>query len=248
MQGKTQTHVPELHAGDLGAVAKLKDTHTGDTLGDRNAGFTVPPMTFPEPVLAYAIEPKSRGDEDKIGPAMQRLREEDPSIGYDRDPQTHELLLSGQGQLHIEVTVAKLRRRFGVEVNLKPPRIPVPRDDHGEGRGARPTQEADGRARPVRRLQDHDGAAAARRRLRVRRRHLRRRHPAAVRAGRRERHPGHAAARLPGGLSRGRLPRDGDRRLVPRRRLERNGVQARRPARVPRRHVARQADASSSRS
>jgi len=124
LQGKTQTHVPEVHAGDLAAVAKLRDTHTNDTLGDKTAGFVVPPMTFPEPVLAYAIEPKSRGDEDKIGPAMQRLREEDPSISYDRDPQTHELLLSGQGQLHIEVTVAKLRRRFGVEVNLKPPRIP----------------------------------------------------------------------------------------------------------------------------
>jgi elongation factor G len=124
MQGKTQTHVPELHAGDLGAVAKLKDTRTGDTLGEKAAAFVIAPMKFPEPVLAYAIEPKSRGDEDKIGTAMQRLHEEDPSIGYGRDPQTHELLLSGQGQLHIEVTVAKLRRRFGVEVNLKPPRIP----------------------------------------------------------------------------------------------------------------------------
>jgi len=124
VQGKTQTHVPELRAGDLGAVAKLKDTHTNDTLGERAAGFTVSAMTFPEPVLAYAIEPKSRGDEDKIGTAMQRLREEDPAIRYDRDPRTHELLLSGQGQLHIEVTVAKLRRRFGVDVNLKPPRIP----------------------------------------------------------------------------------------------------------------------------
>jgi elongation factor G len=123
LQGKTQTHVPELRAGDLGAVAKLKDTHTSDTLGDRNGGFVVPPIRFPEPVLAYAIEPKTRGDEDKIGTAMQRLKEEDPSIGYGRDEQTHELLLSGQGQLHIEVTVAKLRRRFGVEVNLKPPRI-----------------------------------------------------------------------------------------------------------------------------
>jgi elongation factor G len=124
LQGKTQTHVPELRAGDIGAVAKLKDTRTNDTLGDRSAGFTVVPMKFPEPVLAYAIEPKSRGDEDKIGQAMQRLREEDPTISYDRDPQTHELLLAGQGQMHIEVTVAKLRRRFGVEVNLKPPRIP----------------------------------------------------------------------------------------------------------------------------
>jgi elongation factor G len=124
LQGKTQTHVPELHAGDLGAVAKLKDTHTGDTLGDRAPGFIVPPLSFPEPVLAYAIEPKSRTDEDKIGPAMQRLKEEDPAIGYTRDPQTHELLLQGQGQLHIEVTVAKLKRRFGVEVHLKPQRIP----------------------------------------------------------------------------------------------------------------------------
>jgi elongation factor G len=124
LQGKTQTHVPDIHAGDIGAVAKLRDTHSGETLGDKNAGFTVPPLTFPEPVLAYAIEPKSRSDEDKIGPAMQRLREEDPAIAYDRDPQTHELLLRGQGQLHIEVTVAKLKRRFGVDVNLKPQRIP----------------------------------------------------------------------------------------------------------------------------
>jgi elongation factor G len=124
LQGKAQTHVPELRAGDLGAVAKLKDTHTNDILGDKNVKLKFPEITFPEPVLAYAIEPKSRADEDKIGPAMQRLREEDPSISYARDPQTHELLLSGQGQLHIEVTVAKLKRRFGVEVNLKPPRIP----------------------------------------------------------------------------------------------------------------------------
>ena len=124
LQGKTQTHVPELKAGDLGAVAKLKDTHTNDLLGDKSVKFRVVDIKFPEPVLAYAIEPKSRGDEDKISSAMQRLREEDPSISYARDPQTHELLLSGQGQLHIEVTVAKLKRRFGVEVNLKPPRIP----------------------------------------------------------------------------------------------------------------------------
>jgi elongation factor G len=124
LQGKTQTHVSEIRAGDIGAVAKLKDTRTSDTLGDPKASFRVPPIKFPEPVLSYAITPKSRNDEDKIGPAMQRLCEEDPAIGYSRDPQTHELLLSGQGQLHIEVTVAKLKRRFGVEVTLKPPRIP----------------------------------------------------------------------------------------------------------------------------
>jgi elongation factor G len=124
LQGKTQTHVPESHAGDLGAVAKLKDTRTNDTLGDKHAKFAPQPISFSEPVLAYAIQPKSRGDEDKIGPAIQRLLEEDPSIGYTRDAQTHDLLLSGQGQLHIEVTVAKLRRRFGVELTLKPPHVP----------------------------------------------------------------------------------------------------------------------------
>jgi elongation factor G len=124
LQGKNQTHVPELKAGDLGAVAKLKDTRTNDVLAEKSTKVKFPPIKFPEPVLSYAIEPRSRGDEDKISTAMQRLKEEDPSIGYARDPQTHELLLSGQGQLHIEVTVAKLKRRFGVEVNLKPPRIP----------------------------------------------------------------------------------------------------------------------------
>lgn len=124
LQGKSQTNVPELKAGDLGAVAKLKDTRTNDTLADKAAGITFAPLDFPEAVLSYAIEPKSRGDEDKINQSVHRLEEEDPTIRYTRDPQTHELLLSGQGQMHIEVTVAKLKRRFGVEVNLKPPRIP----------------------------------------------------------------------------------------------------------------------------
>jgi len=124
MQGKTPTTVPELRAGDLGAVAKLKETRTGDTIADKAAGLTFAPLVCPEPVLSYAIEPKSRGDEDKISTAMHRLEEEDGTIHYQRDPQTHELQLAGQGQLHIEVTVAKLKRRFGVEVLLKPPRIP----------------------------------------------------------------------------------------------------------------------------
>jgi elongation factor G len=124
LEGKTQTEIPEVHAGDLGAVAKLKDTHTGDTIGDKAAQFTVPPIEFPEAVLSYALVPKSRADEDKLGQAMHRLLEEDPSISWTRDAQTHDLLLSGQGQMHIEVTVAKLKRRFGVEVSLKPPHIP----------------------------------------------------------------------------------------------------------------------------
>jgi elongation factor G len=124
LQGKTQTNVPEIKAGDLGAVAKLKETQTSDTIADKPVPFTIPPIKFPEAVISYAIEPKSRGDEEKISTALHRLQEEDPTISYNRDGQTKELLLSGQGQSHIEVTVAKLKRRFGVEVNLKLPRIP----------------------------------------------------------------------------------------------------------------------------
>jgi elongation factor G len=137
VQGKSQSNVPEMKAGDLGAVAKLKETVTNDTIGDKAAAVTFAPIKFPEPVISYAIEPKSRGDEDKISTSLHRLQEEDPTIAYTRDPQTKELLLAGQGQMHIEVTVAKLKRRFGVEVNLKLPRIPyretitVPTDAHG---------------------------------------------------------------------------------------------------------------------
>jgi elongation factor G len=124
LQGKTQTPVPEIKAGDIGAVAKLKETLTSNVLADKGSKVAIPPIKFPEAVISYAIEPKSRGDEEKISTALHRLQEEDPSISYNRDQQTKELLLSGQGQSHIEVTVAKLKRRFGVEVNLKLPRIP----------------------------------------------------------------------------------------------------------------------------
>ena len=98
LQGKTQIPVPEVKAGDLGAVAKLKDTRTSDTLADKAAGITFAPIAFSEPVLSYAIEPKSRGDEDKISTSMHRLEEEDGTIRYARDQQTNELLLAGQGQ------------------------------------------------------------------------------------------------------------------------------------------------------
>jgi elongation factor G len=124
LQGKTQSNVPEIKAGDLGAVAKLKETQTSDLLADKSVKLKIAAIKFPEPVISYAIEPKSRADEEKISTSLHRLQEEDPSISYNRDAQTKELLLAGQGQSHIEVTVAKLKRRFGVEVNLKLPRIP----------------------------------------------------------------------------------------------------------------------------
>lgn len=124
LQGKTQSQVNALHAGDLGAIAKLKEAQTGDTLADKAADITLLPIAFAAPLMSYALEPKSRGDEEKISTALHRLQEEDPTIRTDRDPRTHEQLISGQGQMHLEVTVAKLKRRFGVEVTLKLPRIP----------------------------------------------------------------------------------------------------------------------------
>jgi elongation factor G len=124
LQGKTQTQVPEIQAGDIGAVAKLKDTQTGDTLADKASPIVYPPVVFPEPATTFAIEPKTRGDEDKISIALQRLQEEDPVLRVSRDAQTHEMLLSGMGQLHVEVVVGRLRKRYKVEVNLKKPKIP----------------------------------------------------------------------------------------------------------------------------
>ncbi|MGC2422030.1 MAG: elongation factor G [Candidatus Acidiferrales bacterium] len=124
MQGKTAGAVAELHAGDIGAVAKLKDTTTGDTLGDKNAPIFYPPARIPEPSITFAVEPKTRADEDRIGQAIHRILEEDLALRFSRDPQTKEFLLSGAGQQHIEVVVAKLRKRYHVEMTLKPPKVP----------------------------------------------------------------------------------------------------------------------------
>jgi elongation factor G len=124
LQGKNAVPVNELHAGDIGAVAKLRDTLSGDTLGDKASPIQYPHVKLPEPAISFAIEPKTRGDDDKISTALQRLLEEDPVLRVSRDAQTHEMLLSGMGQLHIEVVVARLRKRYKVEVNLKKPKIP----------------------------------------------------------------------------------------------------------------------------
>ena len=124
VQGKTQTQIAELHAGDIGSVAKLKDTLTSDTLGDKAAPIVYPKVKLAEPAISFAIEPKSRGDEDKLSIAVHRMLEEDLLLRFSRDPQTKEFLISGSGQQHVEVAVSKLKRRFNVEVTLKAPKIP----------------------------------------------------------------------------------------------------------------------------
>ncbi|MGH9407639.1 MAG: elongation factor G [Terriglobia bacterium] len=124
VQGKAQTPIGELHAGDLGAVAKLKDTLTGDTLGDKGTPILFPKVKLAEPAISFAIEPKSRGDEEKLSTAIHRLLEEDLLLRFSRDAQTNEFLLAGSGQQHVEVVVSKLKKRFNVEVTLKAPKIP----------------------------------------------------------------------------------------------------------------------------
>jgi elongation factor G len=124
MQGKTAVAVNDLHAGDIGAIAKLKDTVTGDTLGDKASQVFYPLARIPEPSITFAVEPKTRADEDRIGQAIHKILEEDLALRFGRDPQTKEFLLSGAGQQHIEVVVAKLRKRYHVEMTLKPPKVP----------------------------------------------------------------------------------------------------------------------------
>src|SRR3984957_3830410 len=124
MQGRKAVEVQELHAGDLGAVAKLRVTLTGDTLGDKAHEIFLEPVRMPEPAMTYAIEPKSRADEDKLAPALHKVMEEDPMVRFFRDPQTNEFLVAGAGQQHIEAIVAKLKRRYHTDVTLKAPKIP----------------------------------------------------------------------------------------------------------------------------
>lgn len=123
-QGKTLQPVTELHAGDIGAVAKLKETLTGDTLEDKSLNIAYLPVRLPEPSIAFAIEAKSRNDEDRMGHAVHRILEEDQSLRFYRDPQTREFLLAGAGQQHVEIVVARLKKRYGVDVTLKAPKIP----------------------------------------------------------------------------------------------------------------------------
>jgi elongation factor G len=123
MQGKKGEQVEGLSTGDIGAVAKLRETHTGDVFCDAKDRIIFEPVTFPEPVFSYALEPKSRADEEKISSALQRLQEEDIMLRSERDPQTKELLVRGTGQLHIEVIVERLKNKFNCDVILHPPKI-----------------------------------------------------------------------------------------------------------------------------
>lgn len=124
IQGKKQTSVPSISAGDFGAVAKLKNTITGDTFSDDKKVIIFEPIKFPQPVLSLSVVPKKKQDEEKLSSSLHRLAIEEPTLQISRNPQTKELIISGMGQLHLEIIVARLQRKFGVEVEVKTPKVP----------------------------------------------------------------------------------------------------------------------------
>ena len=123
-QGKDHEHADEFGPGDIGAVAKLKETRAGDVLSSKDSPVDLHMPDLPRPVMAFAMEPKAKGDEEKAHTALRRLQEEDPTIDVHRDPQTGEQIVAGLTQIHVEVIVERMRDRFGAEVTLKPPRVP----------------------------------------------------------------------------------------------------------------------------
>ncbi len=244
MQGKTAIPVNELHAGDIGAVAKLKDTLTGDTMGDKAAPIQYPQVKFEEPAITFAIEPKTRADEDKLSNGIHKLMEEDAMLRFFRDAQTKEFLIAGTGQQHIEVVVSKLKNRYHTEVNLKAPKVPYRetirgRADvqgrhkkqsggHGQFGDCKIKMEPLPRGGQFEFVNDIFGGAI----------------PEELHSRRRKRHCRSGPARLPCRLSGRRLPGDAVRRFVPRRRLERTFLQDRRPHCLPQSHGTGQAHAA----
>ncbi len=124
LNGKNKDGVDKLFAGDIGALVKLKSTHTGDTLCDKKEPFQLPPIEFPEPVISIAVVPRSKGDEDKIGSGLQSLHEEDPTFIVRYDPELRQTIVSGQGEMHLDIILKRLKEKFGVEVDIEDPRIP----------------------------------------------------------------------------------------------------------------------------
>ena len=224
-EGREQGHADAFGPGDIGAVAKLKETRAGDWLAARDEPIVMPALVLPQPVMAFAIEPKAKGDEDKVFTSLRRLQEEDPTIDLHRDAQTGDQIVAGLSQIHVEVVVDRLKSRFGAEVTLKPPRVPYqetirrPAKAHG-----RHKKQTGGRGQfgdchiEIEPLPDGNG-------LRVRQRDQGRRHPAGLHPGGREGLRGGDAAghrrRLPG------QGRQGPplRRLLPLGGLQRDGVQ-----------------------
>ena len=226
-EGKETSHADGFGPGDIGAVAKLKETRAGDWLADRDDPIKMPAIELPQPVMAFAMEPKSKGDEEKVFTSLRRLQEEDPTIDLHRDPQTGDQIVAGLSQIHVEVIVDRLKSRFGAEVTLKPPRVPYQETIRGQAKAhGRHKKQSGGRGQFGDchiEIEPLDGRG-----LRVRQRDQGRRDPDQLHPGGREGRARGDGPRAGRGLPDQGRARAAGRRLLPHRRLVGDGVQARR--------------------
>ena len=218
----------EITAGEIAALVGVKNTTTGDTLSVETAPIKLEAMEFPDPVISVAVEPKTKGDQDKLGQGLQRLSEEDPTFRVRTDEETGQTLISGMGELHLEIIVDRLKREFNVDANVGRPQVAY-RETISKAveKISGQVRPPDGRPRPVRPRRDQRRADAGRG-LRVRRQDRRREDPEGVHPVDRPRDPGSDGVRRPRRLPRRGHPGRARRRVVPRRRLERDRLQGRR--------------------
>jgi elongation factor G len=241
-QGKERIEVPVLHAGDIGCVAKLKNTHTNDTLSTKEHPVRLFQIDFPEPVVHFAVHAATRNDEEKLQQGLHRLHDEDPTFETHYNPETHETIIAGLGGASPRRVAGQVAPQVQRRGRADAPAHCLPRDAHGHGGRPGASQEAVRRPRTVWRLLDSHGAAPTWRWLSLRRQDRGRRHSVGLQAGDRSRDPGGVSTRHPGRLSAGGLRGRAVRRLVPLGRLERNVVQDGRDPRLQGRGTQVQAD------
>ena len=184
MHANHREEIDTVYAGDIAAAVGLKDTFTGDTLSDPDHPIILESMTFPEPVIEVAIEPKTKADQDKLGVALQRLSEEDPTFRVKTDEESGQTLIAGMGELHLDVLVDRMVREFKVAANVGKPQVSYRETDAPQGRGQQALRPPDRWQGPVRPRRPDAGARREGQRVRVRRQDRRRHHPAGVHARR----------------------------------------------------------------
>ena len=160
MHANKREEIEDIYAGDICACVGLKSVNTGDTLCDEEKPIVLESIDFPAPVISVAIEPKTKADQDKLGVAMQRLAQEDPTFRVSTEPDTGQTLISGMGELHLEIIVDRMMREFNVQANVGPSAGGVSRNDSQEGHRRRQIHQADRRQRSVRPLQDRTASAS----------------------------------------------------------------------------------------
>ena len=248
MHSNNREDIDEAFAGDIVAIAGLKDTTTGDTLCDPAKPIILERMEFPDPVIELSVEPKTKADQEKMGVALNRLAAEDPSFRVSTDHESGQTIIKGMGELHLDILVDRMKREFKVEANVGAPQVAYRESLAREVEVDLHPQEAVGWFGPVRRSQGRRHPRRTRPGRHLRRRDQGRQHPARIYPVGREGHARAGRKRLPGRLPDHRLHHRADRRQVPRRRLEHGGVRDHRSRRDARSGPEGRASSCSSRS